>query len=186
MHTAFSGSPAGITAGSVFTTLLAVAAVSDLRTRRIPNELVALLAVIGLICAVLVAPGGFRNGVSGGVGVLVGFGLWLPFYLMGWLGAGDVKLFAASGAWLGPALTLDAAITAALIGGLLAVVWMVRRDGVKNTAVTASLMATAPRAVTMNGSDRRGAVPYGVALSIGVLLIALVQGGLFGVWHAAR
>lgn len=81
----------GLIGGAVFTLLLLVAAVRDFQTRRIPNRLVGLIAVLGLTWSVLVTPGlpGAFNGMGG---LLTGLICWLPFYAIGWLGAGDVKL----------------------------------------------------------------------------------------------
>ncbi len=46
--------------------------------------------------------------------------MFLPFFLLGGMGAGDVKLMAALGAWLGPAEAFAIAIYASLAGGVLA------------------------------------------------------------------
>jgi prepilin peptidase CpaA len=46
----------------------------------------------------------------------------LPLYAIGGMGAGDVKLMAGVGAWMGPAVTLGAFVTSALVGGLIGLV----------------------------------------------------------------
>ena len=105
--------------GIVFSAILIVAAIGDLRTRRIPNRLVAVLALLGIAYSVARAPG-IPGLFQAGGGLLAGLACWLPFYVMGWLGAGDVKLYAAAGAWLGPARAVEGALVGALFGPVAA------------------------------------------------------------------
>jgi prepilin peptidase CpaA len=65
---------------------------------------------------------GFEGFVSSGLGWLTGLALFLPFFVIGGMGAGDVKLLAAFGAWLGPSGAMAAAFWAVLLGGALGVV----------------------------------------------------------------
>lgn len=77
-----------------------VAAITDLRTRKIPNWLTVPACVAGI--AFHLVTGGLSGlGVALG-GFAVGFGLLLVLWLIGGGGAGDVKLMGALGAWLGP------------------------------------------------------------------------------------
>ncbi|MGZ8492365.1 MAG: prepilin peptidase, partial [Gemmatirosa sp.] len=98
--------------------LLGWAALTDLRARRIPNGACALLLATGLLAA-LGEAGGVRTAIAA---VAVGLALWAPLHLLGLLGAGDVKLFAAAAAWLTPLATLRAAALAAVLGGVLGLV----------------------------------------------------------------
>ena len=52
-------------------------------------------------------------------GLALGFSIWIMFHVAGGMGAGDVKLFAAAAAWLGPGGAWRAALVAALAGGVL-------------------------------------------------------------------
>jgi prepilin peptidase CpaA len=177
----FAGSMLGLMAGVLFTGTLAYASVSDLRTRRIPNRLVLLLAVSGLVFSTALDPllPGLWNGLRG---LAVGLALWLPLYLLGWLGAGDVKLFAAAGAWLGPAGALEGTVYAGLAGGLLALVWLLYRRGLAGPALAAAFvrfgwreLVRAPRNV-----PHRERLPYGIALALGALLAAWFPGIILG------
>ena len=78
----------------------AVAAAIDLRTGRIPNPLTATVAAAGLGLAAAGLTGQSMGGAL--IGAAVGFALMLPGHLLGGTGAGDVKLLAALGTWLGP------------------------------------------------------------------------------------
>jgi prepilin peptidase CpaA len=105
-------------AGALFVS--AVASVIDLRTGRIPNLLTLGAAVLGLLVA---ATTHGLPGMWGSLaGWLVGCGLFLPFFLLGGMGAGDVKLLAAIGAWLGPSTTMFAALYTGVAGGVMALV----------------------------------------------------------------
>ena len=101
----------------VFTITL-FATVTDLRCRRIPNALTFTGALLGLIYSV-VAYGG-AGALSSLEGWALGLALWLPFYALGGMGAGDVKLLACVGAWMGPAGVVRVAIYASIAGGALA------------------------------------------------------------------
>jgi prepilin peptidase CpaA len=100
--------------------IAAVAAGFDLRTHRIPN----LLTLGGAAIAVLfhVVTGGVSGGGDAIVGWLIGAGFFLIPYQLGGLGAGDVKLVAAIGAWLGPESALWLGIYTAIAGGGIALV----------------------------------------------------------------
>jgi prepilin peptidase CpaA len=100
--------------------LAAIACGTDLRTRRIPQVLTIGGAVAGVIFHI--AAGGWSGGLISAAGWLVGIlVLFLPFALGG-LGAGDVKLLGAIGAWLGPASALWVGLYTGVAGGILAVV----------------------------------------------------------------
>ena len=101
-------------------TIAVIACVTDVRTRRIPNLLTFGAAALGVVF----------HGVTGGLqglqtavfGWLVGTAMFLPFFLLGGMGGGDVKLLAALGAWMGPGDAFWLAIYASIAGGVLAVV----------------------------------------------------------------
>ena len=101
-------------------TLLALACVTDLRTRRIPNVL-TLSAVAGAVLFHL-ATGGWQAAGWSIVGLFVGALLFLPMFALRGMGAGDVKLLAAVGAWLGPGQVAIVALATSLVGGVMAVV----------------------------------------------------------------
>jgi prepilin peptidase CpaA len=120
------------------------------------------------------------HGLPAGVGYsAAGFGVglvfWLPFWFLGWLGAGDVKLFAGAATWLGLWGAVNAAAVAALAGGVLSVAWLGWDRGIR-IAVEKSLIAMIhPRVLASPSAvvgDRRRLVPYGVALAVGLLASA--------------
>jgi prepilin peptidase CpaA len=173
----FVATPLGMFAGIVFTTLLAMAAIGDVRTRRIPNPLVGILALLGICYSVVTMP--FLAGlIRSAEGLGIGLACWLPLYLFGWLGAGDVKLFAAAGAWLGPAKALEGSLIAALLGAVLALIWMLRSSGIRNVVQTLGIATTLPSVLTQptNPPNTVRSLPYGVAIAAGAICAAWIAG----------
>ena len=112
---------------SIFSLLimLAVAIYFDIRTERIPNWLVAAGTVVALtLHAVNSGASGLLTSVGG---LSIAMVILLPFYIAGVMGAGDVKLMAAVGAFTGVQLALLAVGFAFGIGGLQAVAILVLR-----------------------------------------------------------
>jgi prepilin peptidase CpaA len=142
--------------------LLVAACVTDVRARRIPNALVA--AVLGLAVARLAgaawlgalgADASFAAGPgAAALGAATGLAVLLPFHALGMMGAGDVKLLAAAGAWLGPVGVLHAGVYTAFAGVLLVVV-----------AITRGVLAPRP---AVRRAGRRHGLPYGLAIAAGV------------------
>ena len=172
----FTESPIGLAWGALFTALLLAACVSDVRSRRIPNVLVLTIAAGGLVYSMTSNPlaPALRSSVTG---LLLGFAIWIVFYLAGVLGAGDVKFFAAASAWLGPSATWRAALVAALAGGALAVFFLVRERRLTRTLHRMTVAAASrSTALLLEASDGeapgRVHLPYGVALATGALVVA--------------
>ena len=112
--------------------VVTAAAVYDLKYRRIPNALTLGAA------AVAIAIHGVLNGWSGVLlaasGLGVGVGLYFPLFALGGMGAGDVKLLGAIGAWLGPMGAVWTGLCGAIAGGIMALVVALAR-GYAGTAV---------------------------------------------------
>lgn len=102
----------------------ATACAYDLRTGRIPNALTFGAALVALPFHALT--GGPSALATAGGGWLIGIALFCPFFALGGLGAGDVKLLGAIGAWIGPAAVLHVGLYSALAGGVFAVVVALR------------------------------------------------------------
>lgn len=98
-------------------TLLALACVTDLRTRRIPNVLTFSAGAVALLFHL--ATGGWIGAAWSIAGYLVGAVLFLPMFMLRGMGAGDVKLLAAIGAWLGPGQVAIVALVTSVVGGAL-------------------------------------------------------------------
>ncbi len=101
-----------------------IACVSDLRTRRIPNVLTFGAAAAALLFHL--ATRGVDGGAASISGWVVGVALLLAPYALGSMGAGDVKLLGALGAWLGPGDTVWLGVYTCMAGSVIALVVAVR------------------------------------------------------------
>ncbi len=117
--------------------LVAIAAVFDIRFRRIPNWLVLAGIVAG--CIWNVYSSGFTGLGRSAAGLGLGFALYFPLYLIRARGAGDVKLLAAVGAITGPANCLWIFLTTAIVGGIIAVVLLLFHGRLRKTLFNLSL-----------------------------------------------
>jgi prepilin peptidase CpaA len=120
------GGPMTVTVAQVAIVLVSVVAcVYDGRFRRIPNWL-TLGAAAGALAFFLVT-GGLRGAGASLAGWAIAAALFFPFFALGGLGAGDVKLVAALGAWFGLRDALWLSAYAAIAGGGAALVMALAR-----------------------------------------------------------
>ena len=172
--------------------VLAVAAFPDLRSRRIPNWLVLPFLMAGIV----VSPwrndwDGLGRGVWPGTGhgfgwhglgqSCAGMGLGVLLYgllfWMGGMGAGDLKLCAAIGAWIGPMQLFIALVITSLAGGIMVLAWLAWRGFLRKMFLSAGDLVC--------GSQRRGIqsdpepslaellkrkMPYAPAIAIGTFM----------------
>jgi prepilin peptidase CpaA len=97
-----------------------VACVIDLRERRIPNWLTFGAALAGVIFQVWT--GGVDGLKTAALGWVVGAAIFFLPFALGGLGAGDIKLLAALGAWIGPIDILWLSVYTGIAGMVLAIV----------------------------------------------------------------
>jgi prepilin peptidase CpaA len=148
--------------------LLAAAAATDIRERRVPNGLNLTVLLCGVAVSTLL-PSSRVTLLEALMGIVIGLGVWLPMYLARLIGAGDAKLMAASGAWLGGAGVLWASLWAAIAGGVLGLVWIVGHRGVPSAAIALGRALRTPKSLQLQPMDRRERVPYAVAIALGVI-----------------
>jgi len=105
--------------------ILLIASVTDILRHKVYNWLTfpALGLGLGLNAAWQQLPGLW----GGCAGLLVGGLLFFPAFFWGGMGAGDVKLMAVVGAFMGWVFVINAALYAAVIGGVLAAAWLLIR-----------------------------------------------------------
>jgi prepilin peptidase CpaA len=159
--------------------LLALATWVDLRTNRIPNAIV--LAGILLAFVFAGAAAGPRGLAAALAGVLVAGGCLLPFHLGGGMGAGDVKLMAMVGAFLGPLGALSAVALTLVAGLLLSAAALLATQAVASgfgLRLLSSASARMPRPATEQGSARSLRFPYAMAILLGTLVSLWVSAEL--------
>ena len=165
------------------TALLVVAVVTDLRSRRIPNWLV----VVGFVLAGTTQAFAAAQGVPGLAGTrlwaplagaLIGAAALLPLYALRGCAAGDMKLLAMVGAFVGPALVLVVALGTLVAGGLLALAFMLGRGVAAQTLRNLRRIAARAWARAAGGPGAAwpapmrhtaARLPYAVAITMGTL-----------------
>jgi prepilin peptidase CpaA len=156
-------------------TVLAMATVTDLRCRRIPNWLVVPFLLGGIVVS------GWAHGWHGIGQSVMGLGLGALLFgvlcWMGGMGMGDVKLCAAIGAWIGPTQLLTALVLTGIAGGVIAFCWALAGgflgDLFKSTGDLVFGMRKRglrphPELVLDNPLARK--MPYAPAIAIGTLI----------------
>src|SRR6185369_3349256 len=103
----------------------------DLFTYRIPNTLTYAAMLAGVLSHVILDRWvGLYRGLAG---LLLGGGIFLFLYLLRTMGAGDVKLMAAVGAFAGPSKALEIALYSAIAGGVLALALALFKGRLRHT-----------------------------------------------------
>lgn len=122
----------------------------DFRERRIPNSVLFPSFILALIINTIIL--GLAGSLHSIAGAFMGFVLLIIPYLMGGIGAGDVKLLMVIGSFGGIYFVLYSFLAGALIGGIL--------------ALTIFLF-------NKRKQKRISSFPYGIPLSLGVLVYAI-------------
>jgi len=154
--------------------ILIVAAYIDGKQLRVPNWLTFPMVLSGLVFNAWV--GGWSGLGDGTLGMIVGLACLLPLYSVGGMGAGDVKLMAGIGAWLGAGVTFWAFCVSTVVGGVMAIAMaLYRRDFGKHYAnffviLTEFLHVKNPKELTRIAAARKSSMlllPYGIPICIG-------------------
>ena len=163
-----------------------IAALLDMRARRIPNLLCVPLFAAGLIWAA------WQGGVDGlGQAFLAGVVLALPFvilFIFAGGGAGDAKLMAAIGAWLGLERVIIVLACVCIAGGVLAIGTAIAKKRLKVVLINILLSVYSFIVAILGKRGIKAAaemarpelmdkltIPYGVAIFAGVCLAAAIN-----------
>jgi prepilin peptidase CpaA len=150
--------------------LLAIAALLDLRQRRIPNSVAAAVALLGGVALATTAPGAlWQHALVTLLMLVAGIAIWSR----GWLGGGDVKLLAALGLWAGPDHVASLLLATTLAGGFLALgMLFAGRAGASPLILflrlhVARLLSAAGPVIPATPSGSANSLPYGLAVACG-------------------
>jgi prepilin peptidase CpaA len=164
--------------------LLIAAGVIDYRTFRIPNWLTVGGACVALGLALFLPATTHPTFLWALGGLATGFVIMLPLYALKVMGAGDVKLMAMAGAFLGVPDTLYAVLYTFIAGGVAALLFAVYhkaskrmaanvRDMVQSLAFAA--IAGLPPDPSMTRTASIGKLPYGVSIAIGTIAYVVIK-----------
>jgi prepilin peptidase CpaA len=163
--------------------LLVLAAAIDWKTLRIPNWLTVGGMVVGLVVNAHAAPSTWTGIATAAMGLAVGLLLLLPMWMLRILGAGDVKLMAMVGAFIGPWPALNAVLYVVVAGGIAAVLFAASRGVLGRLAMNLRYMvallftpaAGAWRPGTSAEMPSVGRLPYGISICIGSTVYLVVR-----------
>jgi prepilin peptidase CpaA len=179
----FSLPPPGMEA--LLLTVVLVAAIYDVRYRRIPNWLTVGGAVLGLAGNTMEygSPGlGFAL-----VGMTVGFGVYLLLYALRAMGGGDVKLMAAVGAIVGWHDWFGIFLVTALVGGAMALILAAKRGRLKKTLwnvgfILCEMKSGRPAYLRREeldvGHPKALSLPYGAVIAVGCIFFLALSAHL--------
>lgn len=153
-----------------FVAFAALALLSDIRNRRLPNRLTVAGLAAALLLRAFAGPAAVLDGLGAGLAALA---ISLPLFAVGGIGGGDAKLLAALGAFAGLQQLWPALLTAGVLGGVLALALTIR-----GRVVVAALLNVGALGRYILSGGRRGSrprldspgairVPYGVAIALG-------------------
>lgn len=155
--------------------VMAVATFTDLRSRRIPNWLVAPFLVAGIVVSAWVH--GWHGLGQSLAGFALGAAVFGLLFCVGGMGMGDVKLCAALGAWVGPWQLMIALVMTGLAGGVIALAWAAYRGllgklfaGSGELVFGIGQRGLRPHAELVLSNPAAHKIPYAPAIAIGALL----------------
>jgi len=162
---------------------LGLAGVLDWTSKKIPNWLTWPLALTGLIYQITTC--GFLGLAQSTLGFLLGITLlYLPFALGG-IGGGDVKLMAAIGACVGPALLIQIFLASAVVGGIFSAAaaiqsktWGKTMRSLKQRLIYLALHRRLEPESAISFSHDPVHIPYAVSIMIGYLIVVFLGGDL--------
>ena len=164
---------------------LVVAAVIDGWKLKVPNWLTFPMIMSGWVYGACY--GGWEGLLASVIGTFVGLGLLLPAYAIGGMGAGDVKLLAGVGAWVGAGTTLYAFCVSAVVGAIIAVAMvLIRKNWAKHQnqfmAICFEILTIRdPEQLSAIAAERKSSMlllPYGIPIAIGSILYFVWTGML--------
>ena len=157
--------------------IIGFAVAFDIREKRIPNWLILLAMTGGIL---LNAWKGIPHLFESILGLVLGIGILIVPFALGWLGAGDVKLLGALGAILGVKWVPRLFFYSALLGGLLALISIALSRGIslkvfKGAWLDFKLLimsqgAVLPETISDRARKKVATVPFGVAIGFGALI----------------
>jgi prepilin peptidase CpaA len=174
-------------------TLLASAAVIDMRHHRVPN----LISLGGISIAFALYTGllGFGHDglLTGLAGMTIGLLIFLPFHVMGGMGAGDVKLMAMAGTFLDPLHAMLAAGLSLAAGSLMGLGILLTRRGAtlmarRYVSTFQCLAITGKWSYVPPAADEPAATrfPYALAIATGTLATQWWSGNLSDCFYLSR
>lgn len=161
-------------------TLIIICTVTDLRERKIYNNV--LFPALAAAWIIHTLTGGMYGLVEALSGTAAGLGILLIPYLLGGMGAGDVKLLAVIGGIKGAGFVMMASLYMAVAGGIMALFVFFLHRGGKGRIIQIiyffhGLFTGIRFPILANEEAMKTTYPYGVAIAAGTLYQVYSMGG---------
>lgn len=175
--------------------LVSASGFKDVQERRIPNKITVTAIVMGWVFGLLSS--GWEGFIQSFIGTIVGLTIFLIPFVLGGMGAGDVKLLAAIGSLMGWRFAVNSAIYSALIGGIMVLVVLIKNHRLKSTLYsigfifltfftrlfmkyrfTDRLIHVQHKMATKMTGYEKNYIPYGVAIAFGSLFVWIMENNL--------
>lgn len=157
--------------------ILLLAVFFDIRERRIPNPLIVAGLAAGLVVSFQTM--GMHGLIASSEGCLLGVAVFIPFFVLRQLGAGDVKLMGVVGAFVGVDAMFKVILYTLIAGGLVGAIALVGSGKLAPFFLNLRLWL-ASLGVSMGGKDAVSfarvadssvlRIPYALAIAMGALL----------------
>lgn len=118
---------------TILVILLLLCSYEDIKNKKIPNKYTIPVLIAGLI--LMTINGGFEGLKDSFYGFLLGFAIFLIPFLIGAMGAGDVKLMAAIGALKGFTFTFYSLVATGIVGGVMVIVYVIYKKQLLQTFI---------------------------------------------------
>lgn len=158
--------------------ILIIAVITDIRFHKIPNWITFPAMMLGI------AHYSYMNGSQGLIfsisGLFLGIAIFMPFYFLTGMGAGDVKLLGAVGCFLGAKGVLVAFLATALIGGVYAIILLAAHGYFKETArrywtmLKVLIITMRISYIPPENKEKLPVMAYGVAIASGTFISVLM------------
>ena len=167
--------------------LVAASGFFDLKERKIPNKITFTGILIGILFNIIT--GGWTGLLQSLLGMFAGLAIFFLPFVMGGMGAGDVKLMGAIGALMGWEFSVMTALYSAIVGGVMVLIHLLYTGKLRETLkkMLYSLInlllqfvsrlgynETVYKKFSKNGNDyKKVYIPYGVAIAGGAVLVLI-------------
>lgn len=150
--------------------MVLIAAFTDLKRREIPNWLT--LGGIAAGLALNTSLAGLSGLKTAGAGLGLAALIFIPLFVMRWLGGGDVKIMGAIGALAGPQYMIVIFVFDAILGGIAALVLVIARGRLLKTLRNIPRMFRLQRDSELEaGGEKSLGLPRAVTIAAATLLV---------------
>jgi len=179
-----------VTINIVLVTLLILSSYNDIKFKIIPNKYTMPAILIGFI--LLTLKGGLTGLQESFSGFILGFLVFLIPVIIGFMGAGDLKLMAAIGSLKGFIFTFNSLVFSGIAGGIIVIIYAIYKKQLLQTLINMCGIIIKPlsKSIYLNSGNKTSKrifeyfdviknknpdlyIPYAIPISIGTILVLI-------------